>query len=162
MLSVLSPPFPAAHRDEVDPPILPRNSPSLKPPNPISCSRAITSRMASFSTRGKSAARIQRAANSAAGVQQISGMQKTADRIGPKSHRAQRLRAHIRKVPTLMGDTRRYWQRLAWHGEPGSSLWSVLVPRGLDVSVANLLEGLRAGVACAVPVFVSHVRKHGV
>src|ERR1700724_1934881 len=43
-----------------------------------------------------------------------------------------------------MGDTRRCWQRLAWHGEPGSSPWSVLVPRGLDVSVANLLEGLRA------------------
>jgi hypothetical protein len=29
---------------------------------------------------------------------------------------ALRLRVHIRKVPTLMGDTRRYWQRLAWHG----------------------------------------------
>ena len=117
--------------------------------------------MASFSTAANQPHGSTGAANSAAGVQQISGMQKAADKSALKA-------IALKGYERIFGRCQLSWAilvdmaRLAWHGEPGSSLWSVLVPRGLDVSVANLLEGLRAGVACAVPVFVSHVRKHGV
>src|SRR6266853_3046316 len=49
---------------------------------------------------------------------------------------------------------RRYWTHFIWHQASGSSLRRTLVPRNFDVGVANVIEGLRAGVACAVPVFV--------
>ena len=49
---------------------------------------------------------------------------------------------------------RRYWTHFIWHQASGSSLWRTLVPRNFDVGVADVIEGLRASVACAVPVFV--------
>ena len=49
---------------------------------------------------------------------------------------------------------RRYWTRLISHQAPGSSLWRTLVPRNFDVGVADVIEGVRASIACAVPVFV--------
>ena len=50
---------------------------------------------------------------------------------------------------------RGYWQHLIWHHTSGTSLWRTLVPRRFDISVAGIVEGLRAGVACAVPVFIA-------
>jgi uncharacterized membrane protein YccC len=46
------------------------------------------------------------------------------------------------------------WQHLGWHRAPGSSIWQTLIPGRFDIGVASVIEGLRAGVACAVPVFV--------
>jgi uncharacterized membrane protein YccC len=53
-----------------------------------------------------------------------------------------------------MSGSDRFWQRVGWHRAPGSSIWQMLIPGRFDIGVASMIEGLRAGVACAVPVLV--------
>ena len=53
-----------------------------------------------------------------------------------------------------MSGSGRFWQHLGWHRAPGSSIWQTLIPGRFDIGVASVIEGMRAGVACAVPVFV--------
>lgn len=53
-----------------------------------------------------------------------------------------------------MSGSGRFWRRVGWHRAPGSSIWQTLIPGRFDIGVASVIEGLRAGVACAVPVLV--------